>query len=529
MSEIDYWKQQLANGKVGRREFIGRAVTLGLTTALATTLASKIAGAAPKRGGFLRVGLGAGATTDTLDPATYPDSFMGMVGWGSLGNSLTEVDAKGEVTPDLAESVEPSDQAKTWVFTLRKGLTFHNGKDVTSEDVIASFRHHMGKDSKSAAKSILEPVIDIKADGKDKVVFTLSAGSTDFPYLTSDYHLPIMPAKDGDVDWRSGIRTGPFTLEAFEPGVRAKMKRFANYHKSGQPYIDECEVLSIIDVTARTNALVTGDVHYIDRCDLKTLNLLQRNKNIKILEVTGYGHYVFPMLTNVAPFNDNNVRLALKYALDRDDILKKVFLGHGTVGNDDPIAPSIKYAINPAPIHKYDPDKAKFHLKKAGLSTLKVDLSAADTAFAGALDAAVLYQAHAARAGIDINVIREPNDGYWDNVWMKKPWCASYWNGRPTCDWMFTTAYAADAAWNDTAWKNPRFNELLLQARSAPDGKERAAMYAEMQQLLHDDGGVVVLVFNAYVDAYSDKLDHGAVASNLEDDGLKLPARWWFA
>ena len=105
---------------------------------------------------------------------------------------------------------------------------------------------------------------------------------------------------------------------------------------------------------------------------------------------------------------------------------------------------------------------------------------------------------HAKACGIDINVIREPDDGYWDNVWLKKPFVASYWSGRPTCDWMFTTAYAADAAWNDTFWKNPRFNELLVAARAETDEAKRAAMYAEMQQLLHDDGGLINLVFNSY-------------------------------
>jgi peptide/nickel transport system substrate-binding protein len=112
---------------------------------------------------------------------------------------------------------------------------------------------------------------------------------------------------------------------------------------------------------------------------------------------------------------------------------------------------------------------------------------------------------------------------------MKKGWSASYWNGRPTCDWMFTTAYAADAAWNDTHWKNPRFNELLVAARSETDTKKRASMYAEMQQLLHDDGGLIVLCFNNFVSAHSNKPDHGPVASNWDEDGMKLPERWWFA
>ena len=85
----------------------------------------------------------------------------------------------------------------------------------------------------------------------------------------------------------------------------------------------------------------------------------------------------------------------------------------------------------------------------------------------------MLYQQHAKAAGIDINVIREPDDGYWDNVWLKKAWCGGYWSGRPTCDWMFTTVYATGAAWNETHWMPIRkFNELLLPARSETDDEE---------------------------------------------------------
>ena len=145
------------------------------------------------------------------------------------------------------------------------------------------------------------------------------------------------------------------------------MKRNPNYYKPGQPYFDEVEFLTIKDVTARTNALTTGEVHWIGRPDLKTLNLLEGNPDIAIIEVTGYGHYVFPMLTDVAPFDNVDVRLALKWAINREEIAKKVFLGHATPGNDNPIPASVKFAIDPQPKFAYDPEKAKFHLKKAGL------------------------------------------------------------------------------------------------------------------------------------------------------------------
>lgn len=531
MNELEYLTRQIKLGRLSRREFLGRAAALGIAPAVATTILSQAGVAAtPKKGGSAKFGLAHGATTDTLDPAGYPDTGTQVPFWGAMSNSLTEVDADGNITLDLAEAMEPGDDAKSWVVTLRKGVTFHNGKDLTPDDIIASYRHHMSAESKSAVKSLLAAVSDIKADGKNKVIFTLSGANADFPYICSDYHIPIMPAKaDGTADWQSGVRTGPFVFGSYEPGVRARLKRNPNYHKEGKPYFDEVEFLTIADVAARTNAINSGEVDWIGRADLKTLNMLKRNPNIEITEVTGYGHYVFPMQVTQPPFDNVDVRTALKWAMDREDIAKKIFLGHAAPGNDNPIAPSVKFAINPQPVFKYDPEKAKFHLKKAGLTTLKVDLSVAGAAFAGAVDAATLYREHAKAAGIDINVVRESDDGYWDNVWLKKAWCGGYWSGRPTCDWMFTTVYAKGAAWNETMWANPRFNELLVAARGETDEQKRKGMYAEMQQLVHDDGGVIVLVFNNYVDAASKKLAHGKIAPNWECDGLKIAERWWFA
>ena len=133
------------------------------------------------------------------------------------------------------------------------------------------------------------------------------------------------------------------------------------------------------------------------------------------------------------------------------------------------------------------------------------------------------------RLDIDLNVIREPKDGYWDNVWLKKPFVASYWSGRPTCDWMFTTAYAADAAWNDTFWKNPRFNELLVAARSETDEAKRAAMYAEMQQLVHDDGGLISLGVQLLCRCPCQQPRPWRQSpSNWQMDGMKIAERWWF-
>ena len=141
----------------------------------------------------------------------------------------------------------------------------------------------------------------------------------------------------------------------------------------------------------------------------------------------------------------------------------------------------------------------------------------------------MLYKEHAAKAGININVIREPNDGYWSAVWMAKPWCMCYWGGRPTEDGMFSTAYAAGADWNDTFWEHERFNKLLVQARAELDDAKRRSMYYEMQDLVSNEGGVVVPMFNNYVFAMSTKIAHGELQGNWDLDGALWMERWWFA
>ncbi len=529
MSERKQLEQLLAHGSISRREFVKRMTALGFAASVpAGMLASMPAHGAAKKGGHFKLGVGAGSTTDSLDPGSWADTYMQTVG-GANCNYLTEVDNTGAAVPELAESFEASPDAKVWTIRLRQGVEFHNGKTMEAADVIASFNHHRGKDSKSAAKGVVDPIEDIKADGKNVVVFTLKGGNSDFPYIMSDYHIPILPSENGKINATSGVATGGYVIKRFEPGVKTDLTRNPNYWKPNRAHFDSAEILAIKDVAARSNALTTGEIHAMDRCDLKTVHLLKRNKDLKVYQVTGTQHYSVPMLTTVAPFDNNDVRLALKHAVDREALVKTILRGYGKVGNDHPISPANKFFNKELPQRGYDPDKAKFHLKKAGMSSLSVDLSAADAAFAGAVDAAVLYKEHAAKAGITINVVREPNDGYWSNVWMKKPWSMCYWGGRPTEDWMFSTAYAADANWNDTFWKHDRFNKLLVEARAELDESKRRTLYYEMQAIVHNEGGVVVPMYASYVGAMNQRVQHDKLAANWDVDGLRGVERWWFA
>jgi peptide/nickel transport system substrate-binding protein len=292
-------------------------------------------------------------------------------------------------------------------------------------------------------------------------------------------------------------------------------------------------MISLLDTTARQNAIINGEVHAIDNVDPKTVHLLERVSSLDILEVVGTLHYTFPMRVDVKPFDNYDFRMAVKLSVDREQLVRKILLGHGALGNDHPISTSNTYYNSELPQRVYDPEKARFHLKKAGMEGIKVDLSTSDAAFAGAVDATLLIKDSAAKSGINVNVVREPKDGYWSNVWNKKPWSACYWTSRPTEDWMFKSAYIASSQWNDTAWKTgakaDRFNELVETARSETDAAKRRAMYYECQSILNDDGGALIPMFANFIHGVSKKIAHGQVAANRGLDGQKTSERWWFA
>lgn len=525
-SHLKRLEAQLTTGEISRRQFLKRTAALGLTAAVSPALFYGTSQAAtPKKGGRFRLGILQGDTTDSLDPATANDDGDMVINW-CLRNNLVEVDYKGDPIPELAESWEPSKDLKTWIFNIRKGVEFHNGKTLDSADVVDSLMHHLKPDSKSAAKGILKGIKDVQADGKDKVIITLEGGSADFPFILGDYHLSIQPA--GTVNFNEGIGTGGYTLVSYEPGLKTVAKRFKNYWKKDRAHFDDVEILTIHDMAARTNALRSKQVDAINASDYKTIGLFEKMPGIQAIVSTGTRHYTFPMLTDRAPYDNNDVRLALKYAIDREQILKNVFRGYGKLGNDHPIGPSQRFFASDLPQRQYDPDKARYHLKKAGLEGHTFSLITSVGIGEVSEDSALLYKEHAKKAGINIEVLKVPADGYWSEVWIKKPWVSCRWAGRATEDWMFTTAYAANAPWNDTLWNHERFNKLLVEARAETDTAKRREMYAEMQRIVRDEGGAVIFVFPSDLHAASDKIKYENLAGNWQMDGGKCCERWWF-
>lgn len=487
---------------LSRRTFLQGGTLLGLSAA-AGTFALPAMAEEPVRGGTLRMGLEGGASADALDPALASASVLFVIAhcWG---DTLVESDPKtGAAVPSLAESWSPSPDAKVWTFKIRKDVRFHDGKALTVADAVATLQRHAGPKSQSGALGLLTGIDRIEDKAGDLVI-TLKEGNADLPLVLTDYHLQIQP-NGGNDNPSAAIGTGPYKLVKFEPGIRTAFERNKDDWRQDRGYVDAVEITVMNDLTARINALRSGQVDFINVVQPKVVPLLKRLPEVEILRTPSKGFYAFLMHCDTAPFDNNDLRMALKLAIDREAILKQVVGGFGTIGNDYPINGS--YALAPTDIEQrqYDPDKAAFHYKKSGHDG-PILLRTSDAAFPDAVDAAQLFQISAAKAGIKLDVQREPSDGYWTEVWNKKPFCASYWGGRPTQDARYSTSYVSNAEWNDTRFKRPDFDKLVAEARGELDETKRRALYRQMAVTVHDEGGLILPVFNDYLNASSKKL-----------------------
>ena len=515
-------------GKISRRSFMNYSMAAGMTASAATGLWGTAAKAEPKRGGTLRLGAHDGNTSDSHDPGTYV-TFSMIQTAHTYRSYLTLIESDGSLGPDVATEWSATPDAAEWTFKINPNATFHSGPKVTANDVIASMNHHRGEDSTSAAKALLADVVELVDNGDNSVTFKLAAGNADLPWLMTDYHLPIIPANaDGTANWQSGDGSGPYKMVNASFGIGYSLVRHDAWHLDGA-YFDAVEITVLNDPNAMQAALVTNDIDCATQLDLKTLALLERHPDIEIDDVPSAAGITMPMLCDTAPFDNVDVRNALKLSVDRNELVEKIAYGKATVGNDFHHSSAMPYWPDDIPQREYDPEQAKALLKKAGAEGLTVDLSVADSVFSGAVDMCVLYAEHAKAAGITVNVVREPNDGYYSDVWLKKPWCAVQWGARPTPDVMYSLAYKDDAAWNESRWQNERFNVLLRQAKSELDDTKRAEMYREMAMLAHDDGGTVIPFFPNFVYARNKKVQHGPdLAASWQMDGARACSRWWF-
>ncbi len=522
--EFRHLARMAAQGRMDRRKFLGRAGALGVSAATAhLALSSAVQAAGPVKGGVMRVGIQGGSTSDSLDPALATNATATQVQrlWG---DPLVELNAEGGLDGRLAEEYSANEDGSVWTFKIRQGVSFSNGQPMTPDDVLATIERHAGEGSESGAFGLLRDIDALSVEG-DKFIVSLKGPNADLPYLLSDYHLMIQPNGGKDAP-DAAIGTGPYVLKDHQTGVSYAYDKNPDYWDSEIGHAATVELVVVNDDTARIAALQSGQVDMVNRVPPKVVQLVQRLPGIALHSEPSAGHYVFIMHCDTGPFDNNDLRLALKYAMNREEMVEKILFGNGTVGNDTPINSSYPLFSDDIEQRVYDPEKAAAHYKASGHSG-SILLRTSDNSFPGAPDAAQLFQQTAKAAGIDLEIKREPNDGYWSDVWNKQPFCTSYWGGRATQDAMFSTAYLSSADWNDTRFFNERFDQLLIAARGELDEAKRKAMYRDMSVIVRDEGGLICPMYNNFIDATSERIAGWGPSKGFDLMNFYAPMKMW--
>jgi len=486
-----------------RRDVLSMLLAGGMQATLAGSLAGMAVTAhaqTPRRGGRIRVAAATAAASDTLDPAKQSNQTDYSRG-NMLYNGLFVLDGSLTPQPALAESYATKD-AKTWVFTLRKGVSFHDGKALAPADVVFSVMRHKDPATASKAKALADQIESVKATGPNEVTVVLTAPNADLPVILGTFHFHIV--KDGTTDFNAGIGTGPFKLKEFKPGVRSVVVRNEAYWKPGKPYLDEIEFVGIGDESARVNALLSGGLDLIASVDPRSVARVKSTPGYGIFTTQSGQYSDLIMRRDLGPGTNPDFALAMKHLFDRELMRKTIALDHAVIANDQPIDPTNRFYFAGLPQRPFDLDKAKFHLQKSGV-TGKVPVVASPAAMYS-VETSLLLQQSAQRIGLELEVKRMPADGYWSNHWLNSPVGFGNVNPRPSADVLLTQFFQSDAAWNESRWKNPKFDQLLLASRAETDFGKRKQMYADMQTLIHQEAGIGIPLFLASIDGHSSKL-----------------------
>jgi peptide/nickel transport system substrate-binding protein len=489
-------KKSIANGALSRRDFlrIAGAVGSGVVTGsfcYGTTFAQ-----AERYGGILRVSGSYGLTT--LNPVMHT-SIGEWVATKWMYNNLVRMNAKRELVPDLAESWEPKENGKIWIFKLRRGVKFHIGREMTSEDVVATMQLILDPKTAAPYRGEIGPIDKVEAVDKYTVRFTLSTVFADFPALMSAPNARIV-AREGLSDFKGlaakEFGTGPFKLKTFVPGDHVEVERYPDYYRKGLPYLDGVYFKIIPESSTEITALKKKETDLLLEMTPENYSQVATIPGVDAMAVPGGTFNNIIMPSNKPPFNDNRVREALKFTIDRDLMLAAIYGRHGELGNDHPVSSAYPF-YHALPKRLQEIQKAKALLKEAGYSdglSFKLFVSTSPPVRE---KIAVILKEMARPAGINIDIEVMGYDRFLAQVWNKGvPYIGNY-GTRATADAILMKLYHPKEGMDEGRWASayPDAIKLLELARSTVDLGKRKNLYREFQRISRDEGPFVIPFF----------------------------------
>ena len=525
-----YWleamEDAMVDSEVTRRRFLGRgaqgAGVLGAASLLAACGGSSSSkstsqsdssdsagGGTPRRGGTLTLGMITGGTSETINPALisqYPDVVRGY----QLYDLLFSLDDALNVQPRLAVSAEPNKAADLWTLQLRDGVTWHDGKPFTADDVLYSFNNW--SQPANFGNAILAGTVDFKGvrkRGTLTVDVPLVVPTAALPSLLAFYDNFVVQDGSTKASFTTGPQgTGPFKFVSFRPGSSSVFEANPDYWEHGKPYVDRVVIdSSFTDESARLNALLSGAINVLPGIPYVEAKTQQSAGQIKVLYVPGgVQPNMIDMRIDIPPFNDVRVRQAMKLLINRQEIVDSAFDGYGSVGNDlfggVPGGVHVPY-FNSSLQHPYDPEQAKALLKAAGREDFTFSLPIAP-AGPGFVEAATLFAQQAQAAGVKVILQNVPNSSYFTvgpGEYLSRPIQLDGSFAFGSLAAWYRSYFATGSPLAATHWGSPPHDKVIAAAIGATDPTTAQGLWNVAQEQQFNEGGEIVYANTDYVDA----------------------------
>ncbi len=505
-------KEQLAEGKIDRREFLRYSTLLGLSASAAYAFVGKVTGesfapaaraADMPKGGTLRI---AQRVVEVQDPHAFSWVYDSTV-VRQVAEYLTQTGHDHITRPYLAESWEASDDLKTWTLKLRKGVKWHSGRDFVADDAIANLLHMLNPESGSSVIGLMKGYM-MNDDGTElwdanaiekvddhTMRLNLKVAQVAIPEHLFHYPAAILDPEEGFKFGVGSNGTGAFDLVDHEVGIKSVLEARDDYWGDG-PYLDKLHFVDLgDDPSAEVGAIASKQVHGNYDGDVSQVDIYSAIPHVTVYQANTAQTAVARVQVDRPEFQDPRVRKAMRLAIDSASVLEIAHRGLGAKGEHHHVSP-----VHPdyfaLPEMTRDPAAARALLAEAGHPNGIETEIACKKDPAWELNAVQAMVEQWKEAGINVNINLMPSAQFWDN-WDKVPFGFTSWTHRPLGFMVLALAYRTGVPWNESHYANPDFDALLTKAEGTLDIDERKEIMKELETIMQEDGPITQPLWRA--------------------------------
>jgi peptide/nickel transport system substrate-binding protein len=495
--------ESVSDSALTRKELLKKGAAAGAAIAIVSPGAAQAAirSAKQARGGILQVAISSARPADNYDPIRQPNQFSGVLGTALYNTLVRYDDQTWEVFPALASGIRNSADYKTWTFTIRRDVEWHDGKPLTAEDAAWTLHRiltpSLTPNLLARLSSVLEPK-GIRVLNRRTLRLVLTNPDPFLPLILGQRDAELVQNGQGrQFGQVNGVGTGPFKLKSFQPGVSAEVERFTNYWEEGMPVLDGVRMVVIAEQATKLQSVVSGDSHFSDPIPPALLPVARSSRGINVQLARSARMMDIAMQQDQQPFTDNRVRTAFKLAVDRKRLITLAARGYGAWTSDIPVQRTDPFFPPGLLNRERDLALARRLLAEAGYPD-GLDVTLNTTDLNGEKDFALAVAEMVREAGIRIRIREWDPATYLAQVWLRTPmYTQGAWSRRHPNEILSLTLLAppTQGSFNEPHFTDPRLATLLANGRAAKTEADRRRFFRQALSIVANNSGWLIPYF----------------------------------